>query len=502
MSLSHEEVATAVGAMREGLQIIDRGWRYVFLNDAAAAHGRRAAHELIGKTMMECYPGIDETPLFDHLRAAMGDGRAAAIENVFRYPDDAIRTFELRIEPCPVGIIILSLDVTDRRRLEDQFRHAQKMEAIGRLASGVAHDFNNLLSVILSYSSMLLEDLRPLDPLRDDLLAIQRAGERAADLTRQLLVMSRQQPAEVRVTDLNALLSSARKILERIIGADVELTFRLDGQAGAVMVDPGHFDQVVMNLVVNARDAMPDGGKLTIETRDVLLDEAYAAQHLEVTPGRYTMLAVSDTGIGMDRATQERIFEPFFTTKDKGKGTGLGLSTVFGIVRQFGGSIWVYSEPGAGTTFKVYLPRAEPGASSAEAPAEPESLLGNETILLAEDDPDVRRAANDILRRYGYRVLEASNGGEALIICERHPLEIHLLLTDVIMPRMSGRELATRLCKLRPDMKVLFMSGYTDNGVVEHAILDPNAAYIQKPLVPDGLARQVRRVLSGAATRR
>jgi signal transduction histidine kinase/ActR/RegA family two-component response regulator len=387
------------------------------------------------------------------------------------------------------------------RKTEAQLRHSQKMEAVGRLAGSIAHDFNNLLSVIISHSDLLLEDLKPVDPIRPDIESIRSAGERAATLTRQLLAFSRQQVLSPRIVDLNQAVQETEKMLHRLLGEDILLVTRLDRSLFKVKVDPGQIDQVIMNLAINARDAMPQGGKLTIETQNVSLDQTYAAEHLGVTPGPYVMLAVSDTGIGMDQETQARIFEPFFTTKDVGKGTGLGLSTVFGIVQQSGGAIWVYSEPGKGATFKLYLPKADETEIEAAEVAAPATLHGIETILLVEDQDEVRQVARQALHRYGYHVIEASNAGEALLACEQHPRAIHLLLTDVVMPMMSGREIAERLLRIRPELKVLFMSGYTENAIVHHGILDSGIAYLQKPLVPEALARRVREVLDTPAPR-
>jgi two-component system, cell cycle sensor histidine kinase and response regulator CckA len=352
--------------------------------------------------------------------------------------------------------------------------------------------------VILSYSSLAAAELRPGDRLLEDLEEIRKAGERAAGLTRQLLAFSRQQIIEPQVLDLNDVIGGMHGMLRRLIGDDVQLSLRAADTLDPILADAGQIEQVVMNLAVNARDAMPRGGKLTIETQNVRLDSEYASTHVSVPEGDYVLMAVSDTGAGMDAETKRRIFEPFFTTKEKGKGTGLGLSTVYGIVKQSGGHIWVYSEPGHGTVFKVYLPRHAGTARVRSREDSPVRRLGgNETVLLVENDEQLCSVTREILRKNGYNVLEARNGGEALLTCEQYPGSIHLLLTDVVMPQMSGVQLARRLGETRADMKVLCVSGYADEAVLQHGVIDSKHAFLQKPITPDRLLRKVRQVLDG-----
>jgi PAS domain S-box-containing protein len=394
-------------------------------------------------------------------------------------------------------------DITERKRAEEEFKklqaqflQAQKMESVGRLAGGVAHDFNNLLTIINGYSSLLLTTLDTTDPKRADVEEIKTASDRAAALTRQLLIFSRRQTLEPRILNLNDLLTTLDKMLHRLIGEDIDLITIPAQDLWLVRADPGQIEQVLMNLVVNARDAMPHGGQLTIETENVELDDAYAQTHFEVTPGAYVMLAVSDTGIGMSPAVQAQIFEPFFTTKEQGKGTGLGLSTVYGIVKQSGGHIWVYSEEGKGTTFKVYLPRVEEAKDTPTQPGESKrSSGGTETILLVEDNDMVRKLSVRTLTELGYTVIEAQNPQEALGLCEQVSSPIHLLLTDVIMPGMTGKDLADRVQTLRPGVKVLYMSGYTDDAILHSGILEAKVSFLSKPFSPEVLASKVRAVL-------
>jgi CheY-like chemotaxis protein len=370
------------------------------------------------------------------------------------------------------------------------------MEAVGRLAGGVAHDFNNLLTVIQGHSELLLARLPADDPTRKEIDQIRKAGERAAGLTRQLLAFSRRQVLQARVLDLNEVAVDMEKMMHRLIGEDIELITRLGPEMPHVKADPGQLEQVIMNLAVNARDAMPDGGRLILETADTLLDEGFCRDHPPTRPGRYVMLALTDTGTGMTPETRAHLFEPFFTTKEKGKGTGLGLATVYGIVKQSGGYIWAESEPGKGSTFRIYLPPVDAPARSHEPRGgAPATIEGSETILLVEDEPVVRQLARRILEMNGYTVLEAGDVGDARRLCATHPGPIQLLLTDVVMPVMSGRGLADALSGLRPGMRVLYMSGYTDDAVMRHGIQAEGVPFLQKPFTPQGLAAKVREVL-------
>jgi PAS domain S-box-containing protein len=396
----------------------------------------------------------------------------------------------------PVRMLGSHVDITERRQIEDKLRQSQKLEAIGQLAAGVAHDFNNLLTVINGYSDLLLGKLRAADPTRDLLLQIHKAGLRAGTLTRQLLVFSRQQVLEPKVLNLNAIVGDVEKILLRLVGEDIALATSLSPGLGAVKADAGQIEQILVNLTVNARDAMPKGGRLTIETRNVTLDQNYCRTDHELQPGEYALLAVTDTGCGMDQATQQRVFEPFFTTKAAGKGTGLGLATVHGIVKQSRGHVAVYSEIGKGTTFKVYLPRVAEGPADSPTRSGRETMpRGFETILLAEDDDAVRVMARHILEACGYRVWEAANGADAAQLAQAHPGSIQLLISDVVMPFLGGKDLAGLIAATQPECRVLFLSGYADDALVHHGVLAGERAFLQKPFTPPSLARKVRSVL-------
>jgi PAS domain S-box-containing protein len=397
----------------------------------------------------------------------------------------------------PVGVQGIARDVTERKELEEQLRQAQKIEAVGKLAGGIAHDFNNLLTIINGYGDLTLRRLHEEDPLRVNVEEMRKAGERAAGLTRQLLAFSRKQVLQPKVLDLNGVVTEMEKMLRRLIGEDIELRVALGPGLGSIKADPGQIEQVLLNLAVNARDAMPRGGKLTVSTENVYLDEGYAARHVAVVPGQYVMLAVSDTGTGMDEQTRARIFEPFFTTKEQGKGTGLGLSTIYGIVKQSGGYIWVDSAPGEGATFRIYLPHAteelegEPVDAAAVSLPEPRGA----TVLLAEDEGALRAIVERILTKRGYRVLAASGGAEALALAERHDGPIDLLVTDVVMPLMSGQELAHRLVRRRGDVPVLFLTGYSMEAVANHGVLRPGSELLKKPFSPQELAVAVSELL-------
>jgi two-component system cell cycle sensor histidine kinase/response regulator CckA len=382
------------------------------------------------------------------------------------------------------------------RTSEQQLRQAQKMEAVGRLAGGIAHDFNNLLTAIFGYSDLLGQDLPPASPAHEDLKEIRNAATRAAGLTGQLLAFSRQQVLQPVVLNINDVMENIEKMLRRLLGEDIALETHLAPDLGNAKADPGQLEQVIMNLVVNARDAMPTGGKLTVETSNVVLSADYAGAHRPVEPGEYVMVAISDSGIGMDETVKARLFEPFFTTKEVGTGTGLGLATVYGIVKQSGGYIWAYSEPGHGATFKFYLPRVRaPVAETKKAEPTGATLGGTETILLAEDDEPLRRLARELLVKLGYHVLEAADPPAALALARTYPGEIHIVVSDVVMPGQSGLQLARQVAADRPLVKVLFMSGYTDEAIVRHGLLDPGSNFLQKPFTPAVLARKVREVL-------
>ena len=461
-----------------------------------------------GRSGLELLPEEDRPEISKTARRLLQEpGRTELIETRALHRDGSWRNIEALAksranENGKITMVINVRDLTVRKDLEAQLSQAQKMEAIGRLAGGVAHDFNNLTTAILGYSELMLRRLGADDPLRRHVAEVTRAAERAAALTRQLLAFSRKQLLQPRVLDVAEVLEHSRGLLERLIGEDIELVTRGEPGVGRVRADPVQLDQVILNLAVNARDAMPRGGQLVLEAGNADLDEDYAHEHVTVRPGRYVMLAVSDTGHGMDKETQQRIFEPFFTTKDKGKGTGLGLSTVYGIVQQSGGYVWVYSEVGRGTTFKVYLPRVEDEADQPVAAAEPAATraVASETLLLVEDEASVRELLRELLEEAGYTVLEASRPAEALQIVQSRTEPIQLLITDVVMPEMTGPALARRLAEMRPGLRMLFLSGYTEGVVADKGLLGDGAHFLQKPFTSDALEAKVREVLEGPAS--
>jgi len=519
---SQADTQAAEAALRVSEQrfraLVEESWDAValFAADGTIVYGSPATtrllgydlSEFVGRNAMEFIHSDDRAAVLLRLEEVTARPRSRVhVAARVRHKNGTWRHLEgvltnLLDDPSVAAIVNNYRDVTDRRLLEEQIVLSQKMEAIGRLAGGVAHDFNNILTAIGGYTDLLMSDLAEGDPRRRDLEEIHQATQRAASLTQQLLAFSRRQVLQPKVINLNALIPDLEKMLRRLIGEDILFATVLHPRLGNVRADPGKLEQVIVNLAVNARDAMPNGGRLTIETRNVELDESYAAEHPSVKPGRYVMLTVTDTGVGMDEETKARIFEPFFTTKSRGKGTGLGLATVYGIVQQTGGHIWPYSEAGRGTTMRVYLPRVDDPADPIERHGDlaPEVLRGSETILVVEDEAPVRAVTRQLLERNGYTVLEAADGPAALALVDGGSDNPHvdLLLTDVIMPGMSGRELANQLKARRPALRVLFMSGYTDDAVVRHGMLEPGLAYLEKPFRPAALLRKVREVLESA----
>jgi PAS domain S-box-containing protein len=499
-------LATAVEQAAESIVITDPEGTIQYVNPAFEHTTGYSREEIVGQNPRVLNSGKQDAAFYLEMWKTIKRGDVWTGHFTNRKKDGSIYEEEGTISPVrsPSGNIVnfvaVKRDVTKEVGLEKQLMQAQKMEAIGTLAGGIAHDFNNLLTVIIGYSQFGLARLPKDDPLSTDIKEIEKAGLRAAALTSQLLAFSRKQVFQPRIIDLNELVTDLQKMLRRLIGEDIDLTAMLDLELGPVKADPGQLQQVIMNLVVNARDAMPNGGKLTIETSNIDLSSDYASRHIEAIPGAHVMIAVSDTGCGMDEETRSHIFEPFFTTKEFGRGTGLGLSTVYGIVKQSGGFIWVYSEPEHGTTFNVYLPRVVDPVKD-DCVDTVRSILrgGSETLLLVEDETSVRDLAARALREYGYTVLEASDGSQALVVLADGPgAEIQLLVTDVVMPLMGGCDLAEQLALSRPDMQVLYLSGYTDKAIVHHGMLESGTPFLQKPFTTEALIRIVREVLDGA----
>jgi len=479
--------------------------RFVLVNQATAEVYGTTVTSLVGKTDADFNPNVEEVAHFlRDDRDVMSSGRPKIIaEEPVTNPETGetrwFQTIKMPLRTPEEGTATLlgvATEITERKRLEEQLLQSQKMEAVGQLAGGVAHDFNNILTAIVGYTDLLAAEVEDNERQLEDLEEIRKAARRAAALTRQLLAFSRKQVLEPRIIDVNGVVMNLDKMLRSLISENIELKTDLADDLAAARADPNQIEQVIMNLAINARDAMPDGGTVTIETRNATLDDAYAAQHVSVIPGEYVMLAVSDTGCGMDERTKSRIFEPFFTTKPAGRGTGLGLSTVYGIVKQTGGNIWLYSEPGKGTTFKIFLPAiaALPEDIGKVAPAEA-VRRGAGTVLVVEDDEQLRRLTHRALDAQGYTVLVADRGGTALDIARRHKGDIDLLLTDVIMPDTNGRKLAETIRAARPSLRVLYMSGYPDGAIASHGMLEPGVAYLAKPFTTEAITRKVREVL-------
>ena len=478
-------------------------------NPAAERMYGYGAEEAIGKNITMLVPDEAKADPERTLESIRSGNRVTNYETVRRRKDGTLIDVSVTVSPIydeaghVVGSSAIAQDISqlkravaERKAMEEQFHQSQKLESIGRLAGGVAHDFNNMLNVILGYGELMLTKLQEADPLWEYTREVVEAGKRAAALTRQLLAFSRKQTLRPRVLNLNDIISNLKKMLGRLIGEDIQLATALGEDLCSVEVDPGQIEQVIMNIAVNARDAMPQGGVFTIETRNVALDERYAKEHINVEPGDYVLLAMTDNGCGMNDATQKKLFEPFFTTKEKGKGTGLGLATVYGIIKQSKGYIWVYSEPEKGTVFKIYLPCTPTPQSPTKVTAEHEEIPGSgQTILVVEDEPSLRKLCAAILTKAGYHVLAAGNGGEALLLIEEKKVRPDLIISDVVMPGMSGRVLVDRLRKTLPHIRVLFMSGYTDDAIVQHGVLDSGIPFIEKPFNAKALVKKVGKLL-------
>jgi PAS domain S-box-containing protein len=497
-----QEQAELLDRANDAIMVRDLTDRILYWNRGAERLYGWTAEEAVGREVRELLYHGATAHLDDATAALMREGNwEGEIRQVNRDGREVIVesrwTLVLDEEERPKSRLIIDTDVSDKKKLEAQLIQAQRMEAVGRLAGGVAHDFNNLLTVIIGFSEMVLGGLEPQEPTHELIKEVHDAGHRAAALTRQLLAFSRKQVMAFVVLNVNSLISETQKMLCRLIGEDIHLTTSLDPELGLVKADPGQIEQVLMNLVVNARDAMPHGGQLTIETQNVELEPPGGRCGVELASGPYVIVAVSDTGCGMDEAIKVRIFEPFFTTKEMGKGTGLGLATVYGIVKQSGGAIEVESEPGLGTTFRIYLPRQTSDTTDTDRYPSESSLLpcGTETVLLVEDEDCVRTLGALALRSSGYTVLEAPDGEEALAICQRHAGDLDLLVTDVVMPKMNGRQLADQMAAMRPDLKVLYISGYADDTIVHHGVGEAGLAFLQKPFTPSVLVRKVHEVL-------
>lgn len=499
---SEEKHRTLVESIEEGIFTLDSDGIFSFINNTAAQQlGGLQLPDILGKSIWDILPKQKAEEYMTYIRKVISSGKGQAF-NFMLKENGQERHYSISVQPVKDSsketklALNISADITDQRQLEEQLRQSQKMEAIGKLAGGIAHDFNNLIAIIHGYSKLMLLDIDEGETSFENVKEIDKACERAESLTSQLLTFSRRQIFKLKLMDLNDFIRETEKMLKRLIREDIKLQTKLDPELSDIYADSGQIGQAIMNLVVNARDAMPDGGKVNIETKNITIDKESTKLHAHINPGSYVMLSVSDTGIGMGRDVQERIFEPFFTTKKKGKGTGLGLSTVFGIVKQSNGYIWVDSEPNNGTTFNIYLPPADGRIDAKEKVVTlKENLKGTETILVVEDEDSLRAMICKMLRHNGYKTLEAPNGEEALYISRQYKETIHIILTDVVMPGMNGVELVERLKLTHAEMGVLYMSGYTDNDIVKNNILNSEAQFIRKPFTPESLAIKIRQVL-------
>ncbi|HYU52809.1 MAG TPA: PAS domain S-box protein, partial [Gemmatimonadaceae bacterium] len=495
--------AQLLNAVQQAVVATDPEGIVIFWNDFAERLYGWTGEEAVGKSIQELTPA----PFLREHGGEIGQrgGLSESWTGEFLVQGKSGKAFPALLTTSPVrdeqgtvlGYVRVSIDLTERRNLEEQFRQSQKMDAVGRLAGGIAHDFNNLLTVIRLNTEIIMEGFDPTDPRSEDVKQIRSAAERASSLTRQLLAFSRKQILQPRVLNMNSVVGSVEPMLRRLIGEDITIVSSCNAR-GYVVADPGQIEQILVNLVVNARDAMTQGGTISIETNNLELDETYTSEHAPVVPGRYVMLAVGDTGVGMNRETREHAFDPFFTTKEAGKGTGLGLATVYGIVKQSGGYVWIYSEPGQGTTLKLYFPEVSAAAAFKTGEytvAAKEAARGSETILLVEDEDAVRGLTSRILEKQGYRVIVAQHGREAMDIATREEGRIDLVLTDIVMPGMNGRGLVERLAGIRPRIKSLYMSGYTDDDIIRRGFIEPSKSFLQKPFTSDALLQTVRKVL-------
>jgi two-component system, cell cycle sensor histidine kinase and response regulator CckA len=502
---SEERHRTLLESIQDSVYVLDREWRHLMVNDAAERFTGIPKEKLLGNKLTDLFPGVESTPFFKAFQQAMESREPTVVEDEYVFADGHSGWYEVNVYPVPQGILCISHDITERKRLDAERRtlqrqllQGQKLEAVGRLAGGVAHDFNNMLTAILGYAELALDETTEGSFLHKSMSEIQAVARRSVDLTRQLLAFARQETAQPRVLDLNEVIAGTLKLLRRLIGEDIHLRWIPGADVWLVKIDAAQIDQVLANLTVNARDAIEDVGEITIKTNNVSVDEAYAATHAEAVPGEYVLITVSDTGVGMDTQTLSHIFEPFFTTKGVSEGTGLGLSTVYGIIKQNHGFINVYSEPGQGSTFEMYLPRCTEVMAARRMPAPSTAILGGtETLLLVEDEAPLLELTRMILDRLGYRVLAAGTPGEAIELAQTYEGEIHLLITDVVLPHMNGKKLAERIQELRPEIKCLFTSGYTANVIAERGVVDREVHFIQKPFVLRNLSAKLREVLDG-----